>query len=104
MVWEVRRLILEGDIGSYQIKDKHIATGGLRVTKWKYDEGVSAPIPDAPTVIPHGLGEIPKIVIITETTRGVMGYVQENIDVRSASSITLVANVSGPVVEWKVLA
>jgi len=82
--------------------DHELASGSVKTYHIPFISGKTDPIPDTPTeAIVHNLGYEPDLYIIKETTDGVMGYVQVN-DV-TASSIVLQANVSGVVVEYKIL-
>ncbi len=90
----------DGSISTSMIKDnaittEKIATGAVTVNDLAVHLGEVDPIPDTATFyeFPYTLPADPKQAIVTETTTGVMGYVQ--VDAISRTGITLVANVSG---------
>jgi len=106
------RLLEQGDLATgqirhwhitgYQILDRHIATGEVKARALFKDQG-SGVVDDsaAGTEFAHSLGVTPVILTLVPTTQGVMGYVQEK--ARSATSITLKANVSGVHVKYTLL-
>lgn len=99
-------MVKQGPIDEYEvlsgaIKERHFATGEITYKRFKQDKG-SVTVPDVNYEVAHNLGEIPEILILTPTTSGVEGYVMEV--TKSATSITVKANVSGVIVNWYVMA
>ena len=64
----------------------------------KMEEGTYASLPDTTTEIAHVLGRTPLAVFLTPRSTAVIGYALEA--ARSATSITVRANVSGVDIEW----
>ena len=77
-------------------------TRKIKQVDLRHDEGSYTSLPDADTVIAHGLGVIPTTVFLEPLSTGVIGYPLES--ARSATNITIRGNVSGLNIRWKVLA
>lgn len=75
---------------------------GKKITESRiFSEDGTALVPDANYEIAHTLGVTPSTVLLTPTTSGVVGYAM--LVTKSATSITIKANVSGVVVNWKAI-
>ena len=67
----------------------------------KLEEGTVSSLPDTNTEVAHTLGRTPVMVHLTPRSTAVIGYALEA--ARSATSITVRANVSGVDIEWGVV-
>ena len=88
-------------VADYAIIDSKIATGEVKARALNIDQGEGL-VDDVGTEFAHNLGVEPVILDFIPTTDGVMGYLQES--ARSATSVTLKANVSGVYAKWTVFA
>ncbi len=124
MIQKVYHKIRSDEIHAEAIKDYHIATGevhgskiavntmpgdrildasvdltakgidgSLTAAKIKHQVISATVVPDVDTEFAHDLGVTPTLVLFTPKTTGVIGYLLET--ARSATSVTVRANVSG---------
>ena len=84
------------------VTDRLIPTGELTFRRLKRETGSYTALPDADTEIAHGLGVTPEELTLVPLSTGVIGYGLES--ARSATSITVRANVSGVDMKYSLIA
>ena len=83
-------------------KPGYLAGDKRRQAGLNIESGSYTSLPDTDTEIVHNLGHTPTTVFLEPLSTGVEGYALES--ARSATSITIRANVSGVDVNWETLA
>ena len=98
----ITRLLVSEEIADGAVIDRHVPTGEITFRRLKRETGSSTAVPDADTEIAHGLGVIPEEVTLVPQSTGVAGYIMES--ARSATSITVIASISGVDLRYTLIA